>query len=272
MKALVLDDEQDYREHLKHSLERKGIQAYSAGTAPEARDILSQSPVDLLIVDIKLANSINGLEFADWAKTRKPDLVLIVITGYSSPEYEQRSYELGALAYLEKPFDLTRLDLHVQAARNRRDLLREVHRLEQELAAASERTGAAQAAEVWPLTCLSATGDILFATDTGRAALDSVSDPSRPRPLERVDEALLFVLRNAVATDERRACVRICRRDGSLADYMGLVSVTRWQESSALSLLLIDPQRDLSLMLDDPWTTVLSHMLEAPCNTADGVR
>ncbi|MFQ5805782.1 MAG: response regulator [Phycisphaerae bacterium] len=69
MNALVLDDEQRYRDHLKRCLERKGRRIHVARRAEEAKNIVREFGADLMIVDIKLADDLDGLEFANGAKS-----------------------------------------------------------------------------------------------------------------------------------------------------------------------------------------------------------
>jgi len=239
MNTLVLDDELRYREHIQHFLERKGLTTITAASVEEARERLRRDAVELIIVDIRLSDMINGLDFADWARQQNQELALIVITGYSSPDFERRSRELGAVAYLEKPFDLKELGLHVQRVQDRRQLLQEMHRLEQKLAAAEEVAPVAQLLTGLPVACVSETGAVLFATPGGRAALEAVSDPQQPRPLTTLAPSLLACLKTAESSTTP-CWLTLFRRDAVLGEYRAMVLRTQWQGQPALLVLLLE--------------------------------
>jgi CheY-like chemotaxis protein len=257
MNTLVLDDELRYREHIQHFLERKGLHAITAASIEEARERLRSAPVELIIVDIRLSDMINGLDFADWARQQNRELALIVITGYSSPDYERRSRELGAVAYLEKPFDLKELGLHVQRVQDRRQLLQEMHRLEQKLAAAEEAAPAAQLLTGLPVACISEAGAILFATPSGRAALEAVSDPQQTRPLTDVTPGLLACLKTA--ENEKHPCwLTLFRRDAILGEYRAMVLRTQWRHEPALLVLLLEGGAAGSASGENLWLDLLA--------------
>ena len=257
MNALVLDDEQRYRDHLKRYLEQRGLRIHVAEQAEEAKRLVEEYGVDLMIVDIKLANSIDGLEFADWAKRQKADTALIVITGYNCPDYEARSRALGAIAYLEKPFSLRELEVHVQRAMDQRNLLREVHRLEQELAAAREADEAQQLLQCIPVVCLDIEGRIRYASPEGRTYLEAVTDPNLTRPLLEVDGELLGHLRTAIQNDQRAGRMPLFRRDGIISHYDTDIRWADMEGGGAIVIFFSEPTRHFHHEMDDLWANIL---------------
>lgn len=61
---------------------------------------------DAIIMDLKMP-SIDGLELLEYIKTIGflKDIPVIILSGYSDPESRGKSVELGAEAYLSKPFE-----------------------------------------------------------------------------------------------------------------------------------------------------------------------
>lgn len=257
MTTLVLDDEQRYRDHLKRYLERKGMRIHVAGGAEEAKRLFREHGVDLMIVDIKLANSIDGLDFADWAKRHRSDAALIVITGYNCPDYEARSRALGAIAYLEKPFSLRELEVHVQRAIDQRNLLREVHRLEQELAEARETDAAQRILHHIPLVCLQEDGQIRYASPEGRLFIEEVADPGDTRPLIRVDETLLNRLKEAADQEGKIGRITLFRRDGVVGHYEAIVRRVELDHDPALIVCLSEPPQSDPFEMDELWSQIL---------------
>lgn len=257
MNALVLDDELRYREHLKRYLERKGLCIHVAAGAEEAKTLVQEHGVDLMIVDIKLSNSIDGLDFADWVKRRHADTALIVITGYNCPDYEARSRALGAVAYLEKPFSLRELEVHVQRALDQRSLLREIHRLEQELAAARESSDTPRIMQCFPLVCLNADGSIRCAGPEGRAYLDAVVDPACTRPLLRVDDTLLARLAAAAENNAKDGPITLFRRDDILGHYEAVIRRIELDGEDVLIVCIHEPRSLESCEMDELWSRIL---------------
>lgn len=258
MKALVLDDEPRYREHLRRTLRRQGLDIHVAGDPEEARGIVEELGIDLMIVDIKLSSSIDGLDFADWAKQQQQrEPALIVITGYGSDEHEQRSRRLGALAYLEKPFDLKELERHVQHAINRHNLLGEIHRLEQELAGAKQGDFAQWATCGMPVACIRSDGQVLYASPEGGTVVDALVSPQTPRPAVAVDEDLMRCLRQASPTELGWSRTTLFRRDGVVGHYEAFVRSMELQGESGYVVFFHDEPSARSFAVDDLWVGLL---------------
>jgi DNA-binding response OmpR family regulator len=101
---LIVDDHRVTRLGLAEMLETAGYAVVTAGTFPEARRILRESPPDLLIADVRLG-SFNGLQLVISGPNRIP---AIVITGYADSVLEAEARRGGA-EYLVKPFDAEQL-------------------------------------------------------------------------------------------------------------------------------------------------------------------
>lgn len=253
MNALVLDDEPRYREHLRRSLERQGLKIHVAANAEEAQQIVRDLGVDVMIVDIKLADSIDGLEFADWARQQDDEAGLIVITGYGSPEHKRRSRDLGALAYLEKPFDLDELKTHVERAVRDRHRAREIQRLQGELANAAH----GQLTSHMPVVGLGANGEIRYASAEGRAVLDTLVDPDDSRPIQAVDDDLLGTLQGAANAEPGWQRTTVFRRDGVVAHYEAFVRALDWGDEAGLLVFFQPPAPAPAPNIDELWMGLL---------------
>jgi len=109
MNILVVDDEDLIRETLKAFLEAKGCVVAEAASAEEALAVLSSTPVDMAVVDMRLPGK-NGTEFILEAHARRPDLKFLIFTGSAeyTPSEELVGIGLGAGDVLRKPLtDLT---------------------------------------------------------------------------------------------------------------------------------------------------------------------
>lgn len=106
-RVLVVDDEAVIRLLFKDLLS-KDYELAEAGTAEAALGLLAGASFDLLICDKNLPG-LSGLDLAQQAKQKWPQLKVMLMTGYPSLVTAQQSVELGLVDYLVKPFDDIRI-------------------------------------------------------------------------------------------------------------------------------------------------------------------
>lgn len=116
---LVIDDELGPRESLKMIL-KPYYNIYTAERGGQAIDILSQVPIDLVTVDLKMPG-LPGIKVLEKVKSHDSDIEAIIITGYGSMDSAIEGLRLGVFDYISKPFDVDHvLDLVRRALERRR--------------------------------------------------------------------------------------------------------------------------------------------------------
>ncbi len=107
-RVLVTEDEKGIRSAIVRSLELKGHQAFSASNREEALELIRNKSIEILVTDLRLDGFAvdDGIALFEQLKEIRPDLKLVVMTGYASAESTLRALRLGALDYLCKPFKL----------------------------------------------------------------------------------------------------------------------------------------------------------------------
>ncbi|MCC5944556.1 MAG: response regulator [Bernardetiaceae bacterium] len=109
---LYVDDEESNLRIFRSSF-RKYYQVLTAISAPEGRKILGQQPVQLLITDQKMPFE-TGIEFLESIMNDYPDIVRIVLTGYSDIEDITRAInQCKIFHYLVKPWDKEEMKLTI---------------------------------------------------------------------------------------------------------------------------------------------------------------
>ncbi|MFO8085471.1 MAG: FAD-dependent oxidoreductase [Desulfobacterales bacterium] len=103
-RILVVDDELIVRDSLKEWLEDEGFTVQMAASGPEALEILSKEPFQLMLVDIKMPG-MDGVELLKRSMEIDSDMSVVMMTAYATVETAVEALTAGALDYLIKPFD-----------------------------------------------------------------------------------------------------------------------------------------------------------------------
>ena len=80
-KILVVDDESEIADTLKHFLSARGYEVTSAYSGEEALNILKHKSIDLVLLDIMM-HGMRGTAIAKIIKDRYPQIKIIVVTAY----------------------------------------------------------------------------------------------------------------------------------------------------------------------------------------------
>ena len=105
-RVLIIDDSSATRAYIRAALEAETeLDVTEATSGFDALRILPRSQFDLLLVDINMPN-INGLELISFIRRSEThrETPLMIISTEASERDRQRAMELGANAYLAKPF------------------------------------------------------------------------------------------------------------------------------------------------------------------------
>ncbi len=117
---LVVDDELSMRQFLKILLEKEGYEIALAADGPSALEQARQRQFDLAISDIRMPG-MNGLELLAELKNDCPDLPVIMITAFASPEDAVTAMKNGAFDYITKPFNVEEIKGVIRSATARKN-------------------------------------------------------------------------------------------------------------------------------------------------------
>ena len=101
---LLVDDDQPFRQRLQLTLERKGFDVTGAGSIAEARQIAARLKPGHAVVDMRLEDG-NGLDLVGELRALRPDIKIVVLTGYGNLATAVAAVKAGAVDYLAKPAD-----------------------------------------------------------------------------------------------------------------------------------------------------------------------
>jgi CheY-like chemotaxis protein len=111
-RVLVVDDEPDVLLATRLLLQNAGYSVLEATSGEEALGMMEKTELDAVFLDLRMPD-MDGLAVLEelGARGHLEHVPVIVLSAHGSPERVERSVELGAKAYVRKPFrkeDLTR--------------------------------------------------------------------------------------------------------------------------------------------------------------------
>ncbi len=135
---LLIDDEQANLQKLQRTFMEKYI-VHLAQSGEEALQILQNASIDAIITDQKMPN-MTGIEFLELSQKTYPNLVRIVLTGFTDVDDLIAAINTGKVhKYITKPWEPEDLRLAVQDSLEKQELIRENERLATELKLANEK-------------------------------------------------------------------------------------------------------------------------------------
>lgn len=139
-KILLIEDDAKIRAILKEILEEKNHEVDEAGDGLEGFRKLEQGSYDLCICDIKMPK-MDGLEVLD--KTRAAGITtnFVVISAHGNIDIAVEAVKKGAFDFLQKPFDLGRLEITLRNALDKTTLIKETKTLRKKISRKFEMVG-----------------------------------------------------------------------------------------------------------------------------------
>ena len=102
---LIIDDEPGIRTVLTDILEDEEYTVYAAGDGFEGLNIIRNTPIDLVILDVWLPN-MGGIDVLKKIKEEFSEIEVILISGHANIDIAVKAVKLGAFDFLEKPLSL----------------------------------------------------------------------------------------------------------------------------------------------------------------------
>lgn len=112
---LVVDDERSMRDFLKILLEKEGHRVLTAANAETALDMIPDNTFEVVVSDIRMPG-MSGIDLLGKIKEDTPDLAVIMITAFASPDDAVLAMKNGAFDYISKPFNVDEIKSVVESA------------------------------------------------------------------------------------------------------------------------------------------------------------
>jgi putative nucleotidyltransferase with HDIG domain len=127
---LVVDDEDSVRHLLGRLLKMNKYQCILAANAEEARKVLLDQNIDLILCDVKMPGE-SGMDFIRFVNAKYPNIAVLMVTAIDDSETAKEALKIGVYGYMIKPFKTSEVLINIANALRRREL--EIHnRLQRE--------------------------------------------------------------------------------------------------------------------------------------------
>jgi DNA-binding NtrC family response regulator len=118
--VLLVDDEEDFLNYLKHRLEKRGLTVCAVANGLDALKTMDDRRIDVVVLDVRMPG-IGGLETLRKTKQKHPLMEVILLSGHATVESAVEGLKQGAFDYVTKPCDISDMmeKIHAAVARKR---------------------------------------------------------------------------------------------------------------------------------------------------------
>ncbi len=118
--VLVVDDIAEQRDIASLLLKRLGYQVHAVSSGEEAVEHLKGNKADMLVLDMIMTPGIDGLETYQRVLEINPTQKAILVSGFSETERVKKAQELGAGAYVKKPYVMEKIGIAIRDGLDRK--------------------------------------------------------------------------------------------------------------------------------------------------------
>jgi DNA-binding NtrC family response regulator len=104
-KIVFVDDEPDMLGTVKNVFTELGHEVYTTENGKEGLRLILDVEPDLAFVDVRLGG-LKGMEVLRQVKAQKPNLKIIIFTGFNDVQIDEDAIKYGAVMCLHKPVGL----------------------------------------------------------------------------------------------------------------------------------------------------------------------
>jgi diguanylate cyclase (GGDEF)-like protein len=109
---LIVDDDANLLGMLSEAFTSEGYRCETADSAESALERIKETPFDIMLTDISLPG-MKGFELTMQSKRLRPDMAVVVMTGYIDDFSYDSAMEAGASDFIKKPFTLRELKARI---------------------------------------------------------------------------------------------------------------------------------------------------------------
>jgi two-component system response regulator HydG len=127
-RILLVDDDAPLCDTLAVGLRKRGFEVSPRTSAAEAIQALESEDFDVLVTDLHM-RGVGGIELCEHVVANRPDLPVVVLTGFGNLESAVSAIRAGAYDFINKPVEIDVLAIAAERAATHHRLREEVKRL-----------------------------------------------------------------------------------------------------------------------------------------------
>jgi DNA-binding NtrC family response regulator len=124
VRVLVVDDADELRKTYAEGLRLLGYEVAQASNGQQAVEKVRSEGIDAVVLDLHMPG-MDGLSCLKALKDERPDLEVLIVTGFGTIPSAVEAMRLGAYDYIAKPFSFEELDQRLKRCMQARELRRE---------------------------------------------------------------------------------------------------------------------------------------------------
>jgi len=132
-RIVVIDDEVNAASALCTLLKEDGYEVFSAHDGATGLGLVDQNDADVVLTDLRMPG-MDGLELLKRLKQSRPQTMVVLMTAYGTVKNAVRAMKSGAEDYLSKPLDVEELEVVLERALEKKQLLEETRQLRERVA------------------------------------------------------------------------------------------------------------------------------------------
>ncbi len=113
-KILIIDDDQTILGYFKRIQVKLNSEVAGASNSTEGCQMAQDPDVKIIIMDFCIPGGLEKTSLLKKLKSLRPELPVIVISGFSTPQIIEECQKLGASEFLTKPFELSFLPVIIK--------------------------------------------------------------------------------------------------------------------------------------------------------------
>lgn len=123
-KIMVVEDDNNMSKLIQTILKNHNFDVYVAYDGLEAMDVLDDSHIDLIVLDVMMPN-MDGYEFTQNLREAEFEIPILMLSAKQLPEDRNKGFRLGIDDYMVKPFNEEELLLRIKALLRRAQIVSE---------------------------------------------------------------------------------------------------------------------------------------------------
>lgn len=124
---LIVDDEDNFRDGFKQYLTNKGYDVFGAANLTEARKLLRENAIDIVLLDVQIGKEY-GPDLLDDINLTRPTPITILLTAYGEVDMAVAAMKNGAFDFMSKPLKLPELEKRLKEAEEMMQFRKEMER------------------------------------------------------------------------------------------------------------------------------------------------